>query len=46
MTDEVKKLMRKKTAKLRLAKPKRVNSWQRKMLQIQGGLFPADEAYV
>ena len=45
MTDEVKELMKKKTAKLRLAKPKQVNPWQHKMLQIHSSLFPADEAY-
>ena len=45
MTDEVKELMKKKTAKLRLAKPKQVNPWQHKMLQIHSSLFPGDEAY-
>ncbi len=45
MTDEVKELMEKKTVKLRLAKPKKMNPYQRKMIQIHNSLFPPDEAY-
>ncbi|MBC2716478.1 MAG: hypothetical protein HF978_14330 [Desulfobacteraceae bacterium] len=45
MTDEVKELMRKKTVKLKLAKPQKAKPWQNEMLQIYNSPFPPDEAY-
>jgi len=45
MTDEVKKLMRKTTPPLRLAKPHVLNPLRSKMFHFQNRIFPADEAY-
>ncbi len=45
MTDEVKELMKKKSATLRLAKPQKVKPWKSNIFQIKNQLFPSDEAY-
>ncbi|NOY70605.1 MAG: hypothetical protein GXP53_14155 [Deltaproteobacteria bacterium] len=45
MTDEVRDLMKEKTVKFKAAKQQKANTWQKKVLQIQSRLFPADEAY-
>jgi hypothetical protein len=50
MTDEVKELMKKKTAALRLAKPqkakpRKAKKWKNNIFQIQDQMFPSDEAY-
>ena len=46
MTDEVKAMMGKKAMKAKKAPSQKVNSWQRKQLQIQQTMFPIDEAYL
>jgi len=46
MTDEVKALMGKKAIETKMAPKPKLNSWQRKKLQIQQAMFPVDEAYL
>ena len=45
MTDEVKKIMEKKTAKLKLTKPQTAKPRQGNIFQMQNHMFPADKAY-
>ena len=46
MTDEVKAMMGKKAMKPRMKSGRKVDSLQRKKLQIQQAMFPMDEAYL
>jgi len=46
MTDEVKTMMGKKALTPKKAQGQKINSWQRKKLQIQQAMFPLDEAYL
>jgi hypothetical protein len=46
MTDEVKAMMGKKAMTPQKAQGQKINSWQRKKLQIQQAMFPLDEAYL
>jgi len=46
MTDEVKAMMGKKTINQNITPKPKLNSWQRKQLEIQQAMFPMDEAYL
>jgi hypothetical protein len=46
MTDEVKAMMVKKTINQNITPKPKLNSWQRKQLEIQQAMFPLDEAYL
>ncbi len=46
MTDEVREMMGKKALTPKKAQGQKIDSWQRKQLQIQQAMFPLDEAYL